>query len=1453
MSIITYQMVLGLIRNINTFAEQSDQKIQQLWSNFNNSKARLEKQYNEFMSGASSELNANSSAIKKKATKLKESAESVYEEILTLDTALANADKYYIKTREKKAAELAQKTESSITSGNDFFVALEQVKGQFTALSAKYSKDKMPALFDGINYLFSSQRKQDYEELIVLKNTLEKLMDEIIKAIPELIGDSMQGFTENHSDRTTAIKKKYQTELTSLNEKYENNVMSLADEICEHLDAVLPDSLLRSLSDINKQYSQSLLEMNSSYSGWNQSVIIGHIDYPLELFVSSNILFSLIKDKCGSILVQKKLLRFPLVFSLRNAINLHIKHTAEADLKEKFIASVMQSFISSVPITDLEFTVIDSENNGKSISALFDYQKKLPLLFGKEILITSDGVEEALEKICANIDECIRYKLGSSYENVFEYADDNSGASPAIKVVVVFDSPKSLGEKNIDLINNIIDNGSRCGVYAIIAYNPSLLGQAGSMGQIYSEKDCMVVQQAVDMFLSYGLHVVYNDAPSGKDLAKYINKYLLLFDCFRGGAAMLDSAIKELLVNENIVIAKDVVSSAKKMLDMYFKSYGTVPPTGKSFPFSIPVGSLQYPMSLVSDSNTLALLKDELALPNAEAFNLSAILDLREENSLLITCPEAVHQEVIKFVHSLMWSFLSFIPVGKTNFCVFDAERRGNSITPFLDFRQKLPEIFDDQLYTTQDAMLNRLQKLNKFIDEFIQEKLGNRFDNIAEYNLNTPNRAEAITILVVFDFPKNFDSRSIELLLNILSNGRKCGICTIICHNPSIAFSKYESIDEHLNEIRKHCTLVDYIDKRNVLQPYELPIVTAPELTKDMISAFVDDYIKANTALKHRGLSFEDVVCQPFFTASTAKRLSIPVGIGDGESLVHLVLGEGSSHHGLIAGATGSGKSTLLHTMIMSSMLCHSPDELHLYLMDFKSGTEFKIYESVRIPHIQLIALDAMQEFGESILENLVGEMLRRGDLFKSAGQSSLAAYISSTGKPLPRILVIMDEFQILFNDSANRKVAMNCAELTKRIVTEGRAFGIHLMMATQTTKVISELTLSHGIIEQMRIRIGLKCGADDVRYLYGDRNDAKALEMMKGPIGTAVMNLEYMESNNIGFRAAYCSNETQEELLALISEKFADFPATTQIFEGNRTVSLADYLLRNSIGYSDEAVIKMHMGVLIKVAPPFIMQFDRRRRHNLLICGANEGMSENLINLCIFSALMNTKTEVYCIDGEILIGEGASAPMYDCFGSFAPRFKTANSRNDILTFINALHVSYLERKKSNELKQTLVVIKNIQFLDVIKKMFKGEFIDESQFDDDTPKESEMAFNFGSSGDYSSSSMSSADKLLQLIDDGANFGIFFIVSSLEYQSVKENMYYGENILAKFPERIIFALSNNDADNLIDGVAVSGLRDNTVFYSDGVKSAFQFKPYVMPNVSELRQFIDSLPVGGDAD
>lgn len=499
-----------------------------------------------------------------------------------------------------------------------------------------------------------------------------------------------------------------------------------------------------------------------------------------------------------------------------------------------------------------------------------------------------------------------------------------------------------------------------------------------------------------------------------------------------------------------------------------------------------------------------------------------------------------------------------------------------------------------------------------------------------------------------------------------------------MICYNPNITFSRYESIDERLEQISRYCASIDYKDGHYSLLPYNLQINTPELLSYNATDAFIADYIEKSETIKKQGLSFKDIISKDLFSLDSSKSLKIPVGVGDGDSIINITIGEGSSHHGLIAGATGSGKSTLLHTLIMSSMLHYSPDQLHLYLMDFKSGTEFKIYESVKLPHIQLLALDAMQEFGESILENLVTEMERRGSLFKEAGQTSLKGYVQATGQPLPRILVIMDEFQILFNDSTNRKVAMNCAELTKRIVTEGRAFGIHLLMATQSTKVISDLTLSRGTIEQMRIRIGLKCGEDDARYLFSDQNDTKALAMMKGPIGTAVMNLDYTEQSNIGFRAAYCDDATQKYYLDLISETFAEQPSTLQTFEGSRTTNLVDYFADANIGTTSELPAQIHMGTLIKVAPPFAICIDKKKKHNLLVCGSNERMANTISNNYMISALLNRNATVYCIDGDKLVGDDDSADFYDALGECSTRFKVAQDRADIIKFINEVYQSY-------------------------------------------------------------------------------------------------------------------------------------------------------------------------------
>lgn len=537
--------------------------------------------------------------------------------------------------------------------------------------------------------------------------------------------------------------------------------------------------------------------------------------------------------------------------------------------------------------------------------------------------------------------------------------------------------------------------------------------------------------------------------------------------------------------------------------------------------------------------------------------------------------------------------------------------------------------------------------------------------------------------------------------------------------------------------------------------------------------------------------------------------------------------------------------------------MLHYSPDQLNLYMMDFKGGTEFKIYESERLPHIRLLALDAMQEFGESILQNLVEEMEKRSNEFKNAGgYTKLEDYVRGTGNPMPRILVIMDEFQILFDDSTNRKVAMRSANHAKRIVTEGRAYGVHLLMATQSTNIISTLTLDRGTIEQMRIRIGLKCGEDDARYLFSDRYERDALDKMVGPKGTAVMNPDYTEQyGNIGLRVAFCDSENKAKYLKLISETFAGEPCTTQIFEGSRTEQLLDYFASRGITQTDTLPVRIHMGNTIKVADPFEIVVDRKRKHNLLVCGSNERMANNIVNEYMVSASININTSIYCIDGDSLVGDDVSGGFYRVLQSHSANFHLATSRADIVQFIHDIYEIYTTRKKNNESSIIFIIIKNLQFLDIVKSMLKGETVDEAEYievEGNTAQEENDGDPFASLNNFISSRSNSSndlstsnEKLLKLIEDGSGFGIHFVVSSLEYQTVKDCMHYGENALAKFPERIIFSLNDNDADNLVENVSVTGLRDNTVYFTDGVKDTYQMKPYIAPTAGELDQFLST--------
>ena len=281
--------------------------------------------------------------------------------------------------------------------------------------------------------------------------------------------------------------------------------------------------------------------------------------------------------------------------------------------------------------------------------------------------------------------------------------------------------------------------------------------------------------------------------------------------------------------------------------------------------------------------------------------------------------------------------------------------------------------------------------------------------------------------------------------------------------------------------------------------------------------------------------MPFEFIAPPPekWWTGDSRGGLSVPLGRSGATQRQHLRLGKGTAQHALIAGKTGSGKSTLLHALITNLALLYRPDEVELYLIDFKKGVEFKAYAAHDLPHARVIAIESEREFGLSVLQRLDAELKVRGERFRDGRAQDLNAYRQAAPDVrCPRILLIVDEFQEFFTE--DDRIAQEAAQLLDRLVRQGRAFGMHVLLGSQTLG--GAYSLARSTIDQMAVRIALQCSEADAHLILSDDNSAARL--LSRP-GEAIYNDAngLVEGNN-PFQVVWLGDERREQYLNQIRD---------------------------------------------------------------------------------------------------------------------------------------------------------------------------------------------------------------------------------------------------------------------------------------------------------------------------
>ena len=261
---------------------------------------------------------------------------------------------------------------------------------------------------------------------------------------------------------------------------------------------------------------------------------------------------------------------------------------------------------------------------------------------------------------------------------------------------------------------------------------------------------------------------------------------------------------------------------------------------------------------------------------------------------------------------------------------------------------------------------------------------------------------------------------------------------------------------------------------------------------------------------------------------------ISVPIGVGEDNSIFEVTLGRDNSsiHHGIIGGMTGSGKGNFLRVLITQLLCKYSPEELELYLLDFKQAQDLGNYQTNPTLHIRAVIDKYDPLSGLAILRWLVQEKETRSTIFRS--DVKIEDY-RKHGNKLPRILLILDEFPKLLSDPVYGSQAL---ELLKDLAKEGRSYGIHLFLSTQTLENMADMRTSYG---QMGLRVALKVKDPSQSEKILGQGNVTAAELNE--IGMAIISqaTHVNEDKDTKVKVAFIENEQQRDILIKLNKLFA------------------------------------------------------------------------------------------------------------------------------------------------------------------------------------------------------------------------------------------------------------------------------------------------------------------------
>lgn len=361
---------------------------------------------------------------------------------------------------------------------------------------------------------------------------------------------------------------------------------------------------------------------------------------------------------------------------------------------------------------------------------------------------------------------------------------------------------------------------------------------------------------------------------------------------------------------------------------------------------------------------------------------------------------------------------------------------------------------FDTLTFLNTDNQVSEgLERLEKWIADTYEKCLGERYDSIEDYNrvsLSKQNRK----CLIIDDLIGNVEPKYYDQILRIMNNGVKAGVY-VLCSIENQDFNNNRASMEFDASVRKAATIIPVRDNGCFYINNSAAVFLKNDTDQERIAS-----VRCKLAAHEKESAIIPIgkalpADGHWQKKSSANGLKVDFGVDENGRKASFEISS-ERPYGLIIGDVRVGKSSLLHTIIFQLLSNYSPAEVRIAVGDFKEGADFNVYAKGNLKAVDTVVNDEDPDSMLSFLKYYVQEMQARQRAFEQ--MEDITGVIvqkyedfrhlyddhRSEIQPMPRIVILIDEFQSLFDGAS-------CAAYMTELVRKGATYGIHVILSSQ------------------------------------------------------------------------------------------------------------------------------------------------------------------------------------------------------------------------------------------------------------------------------------------------------------------------------------------------------------------------------------------------------------------